>query len=56
MGSSSCSAGTLSAPVRNSSPRLHLLKTNLMSKADFKAFELLEDLVGEALGLQGRRG
>ena len=33
-GSSSCSAGTLSAPVRKSSPSVHLLKTNLMSKAE----------------------
>ena len=33
LGSSSFSAGTFSVPVRKSAPSVHLLKTNLMSKA-----------------------
>ena len=55
-GSSSFSAAIFSAPVRKSAPSVHLLKTNLMSKAPASArLDLGERGVGEALGAQ-RRG
>ena len=52
-GSASFSAGICSVSVRNSSPSVQRLKTNLMSKAVLqRRLELAQHLVGEALGLE----
>ena len=60
-GSLSLSAGTFSVPVRKSSPSVHLLKTNLMSKALFRPFSTaaifssVKPLARERRGVDGGR-